>query len=111
VDFAVFRPSTAITFAVRRDIQFNGALRPIFRSPAIDGDGKTDPAVYRGAEIAGREKFNNSTYFVQHGHYGDQPTPADYDGDGKADFIPLTTMSGTIKSLTTDTIINARLPE
>ena len=62
-----------------------------------DGDGKADPAVYRaGATPAAqstwffRGSLNNpagNVTYVPWGQNGDFPSPGDYDGDGKNDFV------------------------
>ncbi len=52
----------------------------------FDGDGKTDPSVFRPSE--GNWYLNRSTQgftAVQWGQNGDQLVPADYDNDGKTD--------------------------
>ena len=60
-----------------------------------DGDGKADTAVYREGAAAGDKSFwffrgsltpGNITY-VQWGQNGDFPSPGDYDGDAKWDFV------------------------
>lgn len=62
-----------------------------------DGDGKADVAVYREGASAGQQStwfyrgsLNNpsgNVTFVPWGQNGDFPSPGDYDGDGKADFV------------------------
>ncbi len=62
-----------------------------------DGDGKADVAVYRGGATAGAQStwFYRGTLsnplgnvtFIPWGQNGDFPSPGDYDGDGKADFV------------------------
>lgn len=64
------------------------------RVPAdYDGDGKVDLAVYRSHTLYGNEagcwfilqSSNNQTRVERFGLSTDEPVPADYDGDGKAD--------------------------
>jgi hypothetical protein len=52
-----------------------------------DGDGKTDPAVFRSSDSTWYilPSGGGSFYGVQYGLGTDTPAPADYDGDGKAD--------------------------
>jgi FG-GAP-like repeat len=52
-----------------------------------DGDGKTDPAVFRSSDGTWYilPSSGGSYYGVQFGLGTDIPAPADYDGDGKAD--------------------------
>lgn len=59
-----------------------------------DGDNKVDPAVYRGGATAGspsfwyyRSSISNGIVGTQWGQNGDFPTPGDFDGDGKNDFV------------------------
>jgi hypothetical protein len=52
-----------------------------------DGDGKTDPAVFRSSNATWYilPSTGTSFYGVPYGVSTDIPAPADYDGDGKAD--------------------------
>jgi len=51
-----------------------------------DGDGKSDPAVFRSATGAWFQlRSTTGPFGVGWGASGDVPVPADYDGDGKAD--------------------------
>jgi spore coat protein A, manganese oxidase len=52
-----------------------------------DGDGKTDPAVFRSSDHMWYilPSGGGSFYGVPYGEATDIPAPADYDGDGKAD--------------------------
>ena len=57
-----------------------------------DGDGKDDPAIYRGGANSGDQSFwawrASTTGIInirQWGQNGDFPAPGDYDGDGKMD--------------------------
>jgi len=68
-------------------------LAPCAGGPSVksradfDGDGKTDPSVFRGSE--GNWYTNNSTTgfnAVHFGQAGDIVVPGDYDADGKADY-------------------------
>ena len=61
------------------------------------GDGHADPAVYREGSTAGDFSFwhykassgplAGQTVTTHMGQRGDAPSPGDYDGDGKADFV------------------------
>jgi spore coat protein A, manganese oxidase len=58
--------------------------RSTLPSPATDGDGKTDPAVYRNGVwylLRSSQGFTG----VQFGISTDLPAPADFDGAGKSD--------------------------
>ena len=48
-----------------------------------DGDGMSDPAVFRSTEALWIVRGVTRVYF---GVAGDRPVPADYDGDGRTDF-------------------------
>ncbi len=81
----------------------------------FDGNGSSDPAVYRPSEgiwyVATGDGFTWSPSTpVGWGNYGDQPVPADYDGDGKTDYAVWRPKSGVwfiLKSL----IANPSKPE
>jgi hypothetical protein len=50
-----------------------------------DGDGKTDPAVFRPATGEWFVQRRDGFYAIQFGAAEDKPVVGDYDGDGKAD--------------------------
>lgn len=59
-----------------------------------DGDGKADPAVYRAGTMAGDHSFwyyrssvNGLIIGTEWGQNGDFPSPGDYDGDHKYDYV------------------------
>jgi hypothetical protein len=102
-DFCVFRPSTHIwnikfssdysnhyfDFGYSTDTPLTGDF---------DGDGKTDIAVWRASNppyfyirpsTTNPTDASNNTVPVPYGLPGDQPVPADFDGDGKADLAVL----------------------
>ncbi|HEY8561275.1 MAG TPA: VCBS repeat-containing protein, partial [Pyrinomonadaceae bacterium] len=51
-----------------------------------DGDGKTDPAVFRDGTWYILESSTDQPRYAYWGLATDTLVPADYDGDGKADF-------------------------
>jgi hypothetical protein len=56
-----------------------------------DGDGKTDPAIYRPSTAEWWILKSTSNYMLYSkygwGVSGDVPVPADYDGDGRTDVV------------------------
>ena len=79
----------AISSGGTRQVQFG--LNGDVPMPAdYDGDGRTDPAVYRpssGVWYVLRSSSNYTTYsFDQWGLSSDVPRAGDFDGDGRADF-------------------------
>jgi hypothetical protein len=101
-DISVFRPSDGFWYISKSSGGFSFLQWGISTDRPVpgdyDGDGKTDLAVYRSGS---REKGFNSTWYIlrssdntfralQRGTSGggfeyDDPTPSDYDGDGKTD--------------------------
>lgn len=100
-DYAVFRSSTGVWYI---SLNNSGAVMSISWGssgdkpvPAdYDGDGKTDIAIFRPTEggeqgvwyvLKSSDNFSNATYIRrQWGNSTDNPVPADYDFDGKADY-------------------------
>jgi len=101
-DVAVFRPETGIWYVLRsidgRMFSVNWGLSTDELVPAdYDGDGQTDFAVYRRSNgywyVLTSTSGYNPQYFQTQTILPDGlpfnttiPVPADYDGDGKADF-------------------------
>ena len=105
-DIAVWRPAPA-TVAAFYILQSQGNTIRIETfgqsgdDPSVvddyDGDGKADLAVYRDGAASGDQSFwfyrgslNNpsgNVSYVPWGSSGDFPSPGDYDGDNKADFV------------------------
>jgi subtilisin-like proprotein convertase family protein len=107
-DIAVWRPATAANGGgVFYILQSNGNTVRIENfglegdDPSVvddyDGDNKADLAVYREGAAAGQQStwfyrgsLNNpsgNVTYVNWGINGDFPSPGDYDGDNKADFV------------------------
>ncbi|HEY0048113.1 MAG TPA: CHRD domain-containing protein [Pyrinomonadaceae bacterium] len=96
-DITVYRQSTGTFYGVRSSDQvFYGQQwgdfsRDRVMTGDIDGDGKSDPLVYRttGADAGYWYALASSTQAfiaVKFGVGNDTPVPADFDGDGKTDF-------------------------
>jgi putative transposon-encoded protein len=90
-DFAVWRPSTGVWYALNST---NGGFQALaFGSTGdkiapgdYDGDGKTDFAVWRPSTGVWYVQKSTGGYLItQFGSSGDVPVPGDYDGDGKSD--------------------------
>ena len=104
MDLAVWRPSTGVWYILKSSDNYSyatylavqwgdQALGDVPLPGDYDGDGKTDPAVWRASTgtwywLRSSDAYTYGTYgVVQWGSQadGDVPMPADYDGDGKAD--------------------------
>jgi hypothetical protein len=103
-DLGVFRPSAvaptpnwlALSSLNEQAINFSwgGGYAPFFDVPVpgdYDGDGKTDYAIWRGADTFWyiRRSSDGQPVLVFYGAnyapFNDIPTPGDFDGDGKTD--------------------------
>lgn len=62
-----------------------------------DGDGKSDPTVFRGSDGTWRSRLSSNNTLVTRawGQSGDQAVQGDYDGDGKHDFAVFRPSNGT----------------
>ena len=99
-DFAVYRSSTGEWYVSKNsggDFTISWGTTGDIPVPAdYDGDNKMDIAIYRPTEgsehgiwyvLKSSDNFSHATYTrYQWGISTDSPVPADYNGDGKADF-------------------------
>jgi FG-GAP-like repeat/Reeler domain len=90
-DFAVFRPSTNVWYALNstdgnfQALQFGSSGDKITPGD-YDGDGKTDFAVWRPSTgVWYVQKSTGGFLITPFGSNGDIPVPGDYDGDLKTD--------------------------
>ncbi|REJ77540.1 MAG: hypothetical protein DWQ47_14290 [Acidobacteria bacterium] len=89
-DIAVWRPGNGVWYVFRSGDSSLGVVpfgqngdRPI--ASDYDGDGMTDPAVYRNGTWFTYRSSDGTFSGFQFGVSTDIPVPADYDGDGKTD--------------------------
>jgi hypothetical protein len=109
-DLGVFRPSEGNWYSLSSESQSSATARWGLASDRLvpadyDGDGLTDFAVWRPATGTwfvlrsrdGQYQIVNwgTRTFVGTGYISDEPVPADYDGDGHADFAVWRPTSGT----------------
>ena len=96
-DITVYRQSTGTFYGVRSTDQvFYAQQWGIFGTDKVmtgdvDGDGKSDPLVYRTTGLDAGHWYalasaTQAFIAVKFGIGSDAPVPADYDGDGKTDF-------------------------
>jgi hypothetical protein len=112
MDLAVWRPGNGTWYIARssdnygdstaRQVQWgSGAMGDIPVPGDYDGDGRTDPAIWRPGDGTWYILKSSSNYTavqqVQWGSdsFGDIPVPADYDGDGRTDLAIWRPASGT----------------
>lgn len=88
-DISLFRPSNGAWYLSRSTAGFIGIQfgqagdRPV--AADYDGDGMSDPAIYRNGVWYRLFSATNTYDAVSFGLPTDVPAPADFDGDGKAD--------------------------
>lgn len=89
-DISVFRPSNGTWYmncsceGTTKAVQF-GAAGDVPVAADYDGDGYTDPAVFRNGVWYISRSSDGGVGVIQFGSEGDVPTVGDYDGDGIAD--------------------------
>jgi hypothetical protein len=79
-DVSVFRPSNGLWYIKDQGWYSYGQNGDIPVAGDYNGDGKTDPAVFRNGTW-----FVMWQYMASWGQSGDIPVPGDYNGDGKTD--------------------------
>ncbi|MDQ3799501.1 MAG: CHRD domain-containing protein [Acidobacteriota bacterium] len=104
-DITVYRQSTGTFYGVQSSNQgfyaqqWGDFTRDRVMTGDVDGDGKSDPLVFRrtGAEAGWWYALGSSSqafFAVKFGVGTDTPVPADFDGDGKTDFAVYRTSQG-----------------
>ncbi|MCO6509904.1 MAG: VCBS repeat-containing protein [Aridibacter famidurans] len=98
-DIAVWRPGNGVWYVFRSGNSSLGTIpfgqngdRPI--ASDYDGDGMTDPAVYRNGTWFTYRSSDGTFSGFQFGVSTDIPVPADFDGDGKTDAAVFRPSSG-----------------
>lgn len=95
---AVFRPSDGIWYIRRTDGTYYGPefgqSGDIPAAADYDGDGQSDPAVFRGG-VWYRLQSTAGVDIISFGQSADIPAAADYDADGEADIAVFRPSNGT----------------
>ena len=109
-DLGVFRPTEGAWYSFSSESQTSGTVRwglatDVLAPADYDGDGLTDFAVWRpdsgtwyvlrSRDLQSQVLNWGSKIVLPTGYLADEPVPADYDGDGQADFAVWKPTTGT----------------